>query len=75
MSKIAYIVLCHKDPVFIKNLAFKLRYKGNKIFIAIDNKVDKNPFVKALKNFDNVEIINNKLKNYWGGDGMLLKLL
>ena len=46
MSKIAYIVLCHKDPVFIKNLAFKLRYKGNKIFIAIDNKVDKTPSLK-----------------------------
>lgn len=67
MSKIAYIVLCHKDPAFIKNLAFKLRYKENKIFIAIDNKVEKNPFIKALENLDNIEIIDNKLKNYWGG--------
>lgn len=67
MSKIAYIVLCHKDPVFIKNLAFKLRYKENKIFIAIDNKVEKNPFIKALENLDNIEIIDNKLKNYWEG--------
>lgn len=49
MSKIAYIVLCHKDPVFIKNLAFKLRYKENKIFIAIDNKVEKIHLLRPWK--------------------------
>lgn len=67
MSKIGYIVLCHKDSAFIEKLAIKLRYRENRIFIAIDNKVDKSPFVKTLQNFDNIQIIDNKLKNYWGG--------
>ena len=65
--KIAYIVLCHKDPEFILHLSKTLKYKENKVFLAIDAKSDVESFKRILGFQENVIILPNKLKNYWGG--------
>ncbi len=64
---IAYIVICHDQPNLLQRLGKKLKFENDKIFVHVDKKVDISPFEDATKNLENVILIKNRIKNYWGG--------
>ena len=66
-TRIAYLCLCHMDPAFISRMAKTLRYGQDKIFIHVDKKVNKDPFVCACQGLKNVAFVEDAVENYWGG--------
>ena len=65
--KIAYICLCHTDPVFVAKTAKALNYELDGFFIHVDNKRDISPFVDACNGLNNVHFVKERIDNYWGG--------
>lgn len=65
--KIAYICLCHTDPIFVARVAKTLQNKEDGFFIHVDKKVDIGPFVTACNGLGNVHFVEERVKNYWGG--------
>lgn len=65
--KIAYICLCHTDPVFVARTAKALQYEADGFFIHVDNKHDITPFVAACDGMNNVHFVEERIDNYWGG--------
>lgn len=65
--KIAYICLCHTDPVFVAKTAKSLQYESDGFFIHVDNKQDITPFVAACDGIENVHFVKKRIDNYWGG--------
>lgn len=65
--KIAYICLCHTDPVFVARTAKTLQYEEDGFFIHVDNKQDITPFREACNGIDNVYFVEERIDNYWGG--------
>jgi hypothetical protein len=64
---IAYICLCHQDPLFISRVAKTLCYNNDGFFIHVDRKVDIEPFIFACKELSNVHFVHNRIDNFWGG--------
>lgn len=64
--RIAYICLCHTDPVFVARTAKTLQYEKDGFFIHVDNKQDITPFTKACDGNDNVYFVEERIDNYWG---------
>jgi hypothetical protein len=64
---IAYICLCHQDPLFINRVAKALCYKDDGFFIHVDGKVDMEPFICACKELSNVQFVYDRIANFWGG--------
>ena len=65
--KIAYIVVCHKDPQLLSRLANTLKFENDHFFVHVDQKSDLEPFAEACRNTDNITFMRNRLPNYWGG--------
>ena len=65
--KIAYICLCHTDPVFVAKTAKALNYELDGFFIHVDKKRDISPFVDACNGLNNVHFVKERIDNYWGG--------
>ena len=64
--KIAYICLCHTDPVFVAKTAKALNYAADGFFIHVDNKQDISPFVEACNGLNNVHFVKERIDNHWG---------
>ena len=65
--RIAYICLCHTDPIFVARTAKTLQYEKDGFFIHVDNKQDITPFTEACDGIDNVYFVEERIDNYWGG--------
>ena len=65
--KIAYICLCHTDPIFVSRTAKILQYEKDGFFIHVDNKQDITPFTEACDGLGNVYFVEERIDNYWGG--------
>ncbi|MBO5851877.1 MAG: hypothetical protein J6R29_06055 [Clostridia bacterium] len=66
-NNIAYLYMCHNNPDQLRRLAKILEYNKDMIFVHVDKKVDKKPFLEATKNCSNVHFVEDRIKNYWGG--------
>lgn len=62
--KIAYLLLCHMDPRFVKRTAKKLVSEKNHVFIHVDKKQD---IKEYLFDNSNVHFCKNRVVNTWGG--------
>ena len=65
--KIAYICLCHTDPLFVSRTAKALQYEDDGFFIHVDNKQEIEPFVATCAGMSNVHFVADRIDNYWGG--------
>lgn len=65
--RIAYICLCHTDPIFVARTAKTLQYEKDGFFIHVDNKQDITPFTEACDGIDNIYFVKERIDNYWGG--------
>ena len=65
--KIAYIVLCHQDPMLLARLATALKYDGDKLFVHVDAKVGSQEFKRVCAGKNNVCFVEDPIQNYWGG--------
>ena len=69
MAKIAYILLCHKDPEAIIRQAERLSAAGDYLSIHIDARADKAQFEmirESLKDNPNVVFAKKRIKCGWG---------
>ena len=69
MAKIAYIVLCHKDPEAIIKQAQRLTATGDYMSIHFDARADPKSFAQikaALADNDNVTYAHKRIKCGWG---------
>ncbi len=65
--KIAYICLCHMDPIFVARTAKALSYENDGFFIHVDEKKDIEPFLSSCRELPNVFFVKDRVPNYWGG--------
>ena len=70
--RIAYICLCHMDPLFVARACKTVAYKDDAVFIHVDRKVDRKPFEEACKALPHVHFVHDTMKNYWGGFNSLI---
>ena len=68
--KIAYLLLCHKDPDQIKRLCNRLVKTGD-VFINVDKKSDGLPFERALKGMDGVILLKKRVNVSYAGWSMV----
>ena len=69
MAKIAYILLCHKDPDAIIKQAERLTAAGDYMAIHFDARADPTAFAAirtALKDNDHVTFAHRRIKCGWG---------
>ncbi|TAF37300.1 MAG: glycosyl transferase, partial [Alphaproteobacteria bacterium] len=69
MARIAYILLCHKDPAGIIAQAQRLSEQGDYIAIHFDKNArqsDYNEIYSALKSNDNIVFTKRRVKCGWG---------
>ena len=69
MAKIAYILLCHKDPEAVIKQAERLTAAGDYMAIHFDARADPKLFAQirtALKDNDNVTFAHRRIKCGWG---------
>ena len=69
MAKIAYILLCHKDPESIVNQAERLTATGDYMSIHFDARANPSDFDKirsALADNPNVTFARKRVKCGWG---------
>ena len=69
MARIAFILLCHKDPDAIIKQAQRLTAVGDFISIHFDARADKADYARirtALKNNSNVAFVKKRVKCGWG---------
>ena len=64
--KIAYLMMCHKDPAQIKRLTERLLKTGD-VIIHVDKKSDITPFIELLKNEENVYFVKNRIDVSYAG--------
>jgi hypothetical protein len=65
MTKIAHLILAHHNPEQLTRLINRLAHPDADIYIHLDGKVNKLPFLPVL-NIPNVYLIQNRTKVYWG---------
>lgn len=66
--KIAYLILCHKDPKFVQRTALKLTAgTENHVFIHVDKKTPLEPFSAPLMDAEKIHFLSNRLPVYWAG--------
>ncbi|MCR5449552.1 MAG: beta-1,6-N-acetylglucosaminyltransferase [Solobacterium sp.] len=65
--KIAYIVICHKDPELLGRLAETLYFGEDHLYVHVDRKSEIGPFQNACRNSRHVTFIEDRVDNYWGG--------
>ncbi|MFT2090256.1 beta-1,6-N-acetylglucosaminyltransferase [Paraglaciecola sp. 2405UD69-4] len=65
--ELAYLILCHTDPIHIARLVKKLASdEHNKVYIHVDIKSDINLFRNAIGDLDNVHFCKNRYDAKWG---------
>ena len=66
--KIAYLILCHDDPIFIRRVSIKLTEKTeNHVFIHVDAKQSIHEFAEQLERVENVHLLKSRVPVFWGG--------
>lgn len=66
--QIAYLVITHTDPEFIRRLAEKVtRCTTNHVFVHVDGKIAIDGFERALAGLSNVHLLKERKAVYWGG--------
>ena len=70
--KIAYICLCHMDPLFVARTAKALQHENDGFFIHVDNKQDAAPFMAACSGMRHVHFVKDRIDNFWGGYNSIL---
>lgn len=65
--RIAYLILCHKDPQHIARLVNKITDDNADAFIHIDVEVDDTQFKQLLDRNEYVYFVKDRIKPYWGG--------
>lgn len=66
--RIAFLNLCHTDPVLVARCAKRLCSDPDfDMYIHVDAKQDIDPFIKATAGMDRVFFTPNRHKVYWGG--------
>lgn len=68
----AYLILCHRPPRHIATLA--AHYPQHHYYIHYDQKAPINE-LDFLRGYENVHILNNRIKIFWGGFSMILATL
>ena len=70
--KIAYLILCHKDPEFVQRTAKKLTNgTENHVFIHVDKKVSAEPFDICAFDKSCIHLLETRFPIYWGGYGAI----
>ena len=71
MTRIAYIITAYIDEKHLKRLIEALNIEKpigeTDFYIHVDSKVDIDPFIEEMKEFDNVYFITKRYQIYWGG--------
>lgn len=66
--KIAYLILCHKDPEFVQRTCNKLTEgTSNHVFIHVDKKSPLEPFSSCLSNTERIHLLETRFPVHWGG--------
>ena len=66
--KIAFLNLCHTEPLIVKRAAAKLTaHEHFDMYVHVDAKSDIQPFEAALESMKRVYFTNERVKVYWGG--------
>lgn len=65
--KIAYLILCHNDPVHIARLAKKIHSNKSDVFIHVDIESNIEEYKKLINEKEGIYFIKNRIKIYWGG--------
>ena len=69
--KVAFLVLAHRAPAYIRRLVDVLSEQGDTIFIHIDKTVDISSFEKTLSSQHSTHLISNRYPITWGGFNMI----
>lgn len=71
--KLNYIILAHQYPLQLRRLVNKLHTIDSKFYIHIDKNVEIQPFIKALKNHENVFFLGEEMREngIWGDIGIV----
>lgn len=70
--KIAFLNLCHCDPVIVARTARRLTENPNMdMYIHVDLKSDIQPFIEALDGQRQVYFVKDRRTVYWGGFGAI----
>ena len=71
MTRIAYIITAYIDEKHLKRVVEALNIKmpigKSDFYIHVDSKVDIDPFIEEMKEFDNVYFLAKRYQIYWGG--------
>ena len=74
--KVAFLNLCHCDPMIVERVARKLTASpAFDMYIHVDAKQDEVPFRKRLNDCPRVYFVKNRQKVYWGGYHAVLATL
>lgn len=75
--KIAYLIICHKNPTQLARLIKRLTTSNSYFFIHIDRNVNIEVFYKILRTLNNQNIyyIKNRVKVHWGGFSVVKAIL
>ena len=74
--RIAYLNLCHCDPVLVARAAKKLTADEHfDMYVHVDLKTELAPFEEALREINRVFLIEKRYKVYWGGFQAVLATL
>ncbi len=66
--KIAYLILCHDDPMFVRRVSVKLTEKTeNHVFIHVDAKQSILEFTECLGELKNIHLLKSRIPVFWGG--------
>lgn len=63
--KIAYLILCHKDPQHIHRLSKRLSAYAD-VFIHVDAHSDITPFLNELSEQNNIHFLSDRIRVNWG---------
>lgn len=66
-ERIAFLIQAHHQPQLLFQLIDKLGHKNFHFFIHIDKKSDIRPFKEILKDKENINFIEDRVKVNWGG--------
>ena len=71
MTKIAHLILSHRQPFQLARLVTRLRHPDATIFVHIDKNCDLKPFRDALAGQRDTVFIEDRIRIQWGGFSMV----
>lgn len=66
-----YVILVHRDPVFLKRLLDRLTNDINAFVIHVDSRVDIEPFLQATTGMTNCFFTSKRFASKWGSFGLV----